>query len=341
MDIEFHYYIVYTLAKKGGFDDEESHIIAYSSQYVDDNCIIYTLNEEESEPYVNYISQTMNILKPKKKLMRIYPCFHFVPGEFACNSAKRKDGKMHILNTTPNSANANVLMDEALSTGDIYRIGIATHSYADTWAHQNFAGYFDYFNGMGGLLEQLTPNIGHADAQHDPDIPGLVWEDKRLITKNTTVNNKERFIEGAGHIFRKFRRHNDNSVQNDEIETEWMELKTGLEEVIGKEFVRKDKGRKERLARYRTMLEALVADFKDYDEDAWFKDAVDVDVKGLPDSREGSLLNAIKMFPDKYYRKDGFEDSDWYKFQEAVMEHQELAMNILDGLFKQMEVEEL
>ena len=56
---------------------------------------------KDDAPYRNHFSQTMNILKPKDQLMRIYPIFHFVPGEPDAPSARRRDGKMHILNTTP------------------------------------------------------------------------------------------------------------------------------------------------------------------------------------------------------------------------------------------------
>jgi hypothetical protein len=34
----------------------------------------------EEVPYKNYISQTMDITKPKEELLRIYPFFHFFPG---------------------------------------------------------------------------------------------------------------------------------------------------------------------------------------------------------------------------------------------------------------------
>jgi hypothetical protein len=60
-------------------------------------------------------------------------------------------------------------MDAALETNNLYQIGVATHSYVDTWAHQNFIGYYNEFNSMAGVLEKMAPNIGHADASHNPD----------------------------------------------------------------------------------------------------------------------------------------------------------------------------
>ena len=69
---------------------------------MDENGVCLTIEDRSNDNvYQNYISQTMNILKPKRKLMRIYPVFHFVPDEPMSESACRCDGKMHLLNTTP------------------------------------------------------------------------------------------------------------------------------------------------------------------------------------------------------------------------------------------------
>ena len=70
----------------------------------------------------------MDILKPKKTLMRIYPIFHFVPGDPMTESARRGDGKMHILNTTPDNDIANDMLSSAFKASTDsrpYRIGIA------------------------------------------------------------------------------------------------------------------------------------------------------------------------------------------------------------------------
>lgn len=169
MDIEFHYYMTYLIATKAGLDADNSRILAHSSQFIDDNDIVFEVDKGKGFAYRNYISQTMNILKPKDELLRIYPIFHFIPGDPQKETAWRKDGKMHWLCTTPNSINANNIMDTAIQLGSLHRIGVAAHGYVDTWAHQNFTGYYDDFNGINIGLKQLMPNIGHADAGHNPD----------------------------------------------------------------------------------------------------------------------------------------------------------------------------
>ena len=144
MDIEYHYYITFIIALRAGFRKEQAYKIAYSSQYTDDNDTTYIINEGREDTYENYISQTMDITKPQEERLRIYPIFHFMPGtsnEIWQLSPDRKDGKFHLLNTIPNNQNAIALLNDALLSGNVYRIGIATHMFADTFAHQNYVGF--------------------------------------------------------------------------------------------------------------------------------------------------------------------------------------------------------
>ena len=116
MDIEFHYYITYIIALRSGFKVHDAHTIAYSSQYTDDNDTPYEI-QHVNFPYENYISQTMDITKPKDELLRIHPYFHFFPGtkrEIVNNSYPRKDGKLHLLNTIPNNMNVKRLFAKSL-----------------------------------------------------------------------------------------------------------------------------------------------------------------------------------------------------------------------------------
>ncbi|MCK4956284.1 MAG: hypothetical protein KAS49_01520, partial [Candidatus Cloacimonetes bacterium] len=204
MNIEFHYYITKYLALEAGFDGEEAEIIAYSSQYVDDNSHCFEIDTPAGEKYHNFISQTKNILKPKRELMRIYLLFHFLPGTPTGYKTKRRDGKMHMLMTTPISTHANEIFYESTRSADLHILGIATHMLADTISHQNFVGTFDEINSFNGVWETLTPNIGHADAGLKPDIPNLIWHDPRLIEDNATINNTERVLSAAKIIYNNF-----------------------------------------------------------------------------------------------------------------------------------------
>jgi len=339
MDIEFHYHMTNIIAQRAQFSHDQAFIIAYASQFVDDNDDEYIVNKGEDDEYRNTITQTMNILRPKPELMQIYPCFHFIPGKHDQVSARRKDGKMHLLNTTPNSRRARQLLREALASDDLYRIGVATHAYADTWAHQNFVGYYDYFNAMRGTVDRLSPNIGHADAAHDPDIPGLVWRDGRLITRSSAISNKERFLDAAKHIFHSYRKHLSRTVTKGETDREWETLRNDLDNAMGVVFENRDRGksRKQRLNRYKKLIE----DFREYDEEEWFSAAVKRHLRGVPDKWHDNLLNGTRIFQDKYTKKDAFDTSQWLKFQVAARAHQSRAIELNADIYDQMEITEL
>lgn len=340
MNIEFHYYITYLIAVRAGFGTKSSKIIAVSSQYVDDNDMVFTIDKGTNNEYINHISQTMNILKPKKKLFRIYPLFHFIPGDPLIISSRRKDGKLHMLNTTPNSKNANNIMDCALDSKNLYRIGIATHSYVDTWAHQNFIGYYDTFNGMDSGLEKVIPYIGHASAYYYPDWPALIWKDNRLIGKYVKVNNKERYLEATANLFMKYCKYLRPNEDISHIQQESKSLIKDISDSIGL-IDQSNENEKERINRYISLSikdEYGATELEKYEKDIWFDEVVNEQIKGIRDrsviSVEGIsvALNRYDPITDIYTWKDknNYKDSHWYKFQEAVKAHQDNALDILN-----------
>jgi hypothetical protein len=334
MDTEFHFYMTGIIAKAAGFTDRESKIIATASEYVDENDVCLKVEDRDNGTvYENYISQTMNILKPKRKLMRIYPVFHFVPGDPVDERACRCDGKMHLLCTTPDNKLANKWIDAAFQAPRqtrLYRIGIATHAFADTWAHQNFVGWYDFFN---DIALDVKPNIGHADAEHHPDWPAHRWEDMRLVKDE--VDNNERFLAAAEKIYKKYARYTKQS--NRKANSSWNALRKTLVLAMGESYSGNHiRYRDDRLQRYRTLAPWL----GDFDERDWFNAAIDVNVRGFKDTDNG-LLSMFTMMRDKLYWKKNtdIKKSHWFRFQEAVKMHQAVAMQDLDILFGKMGID--
>lgn len=326
MDVEFHYYMTYLIAAKAGFDHDEALTIAYASQYVDDNDMHFVINKGEEGEFANEISQTMNILKPKQERLDIYPIFHFIPGDPLADSADRLDGSLHWLTCTPNSKNAQRIYAEALDTEDLYRIGVATHAYADTWAHQNFTGSFNDYNGI--YFEEMF-TVGHAQALHNPDEPALIWNDPRLIKGR--VDNRARFLDAAEHILLALleRRQPDMSEESKKAMVE--ELRDDLDTAIGKTD-QKNELREKRLQSYMELAQSPAYtghELPEYDEDMWFNDAIAQNVRGLRD-RETDLLR-FDPWTDQYNWKQGIdpETTDWYRFQTAVKDHLEAAKEVL------------
>jgi hypothetical protein len=330
MDIEFHYYMTYLISTRAGIKPEDAKKIAYASQYVDDNDIICEIDKGQSSAYRNYISQTMNILSPKSKLFRIYPLFHFIPGDPSSKPAWRKDGKMHWLNTTPDSKNANLILEAAFNTKNLYRMGIAIHSFVDTWAHQNFIGYFDDFNSMNTAIGSIAPNIGHADAGHNPDEPALVWKDSRLLVER--VDNRQRFLEAATCLYNKLAIYVDPSASSQVIKTAAANLIKDLNAAIG-DVDPKNDYKEERIARYKKLASSDNyggEQITEYDPDEWFELAVNEQVRGFRDRSDSKLLR-FDPLQDIYTWKNSEtrNKTDWYLFQEAVKAHQNTAWEIL------------
>src|SRR3989304_7311409 len=208
MGVEFHYDMKYIIALRAGCKVDDAYTIAYSSQYTDHNDFPWRI-ESKDAAYDILISQTMDPQKPQMERLSIYPVFHFCPGtkeEMFKYSPLRKDGKFHLLTTIPDNSNARKIFNEAIKSGNLYRIGIGTHMYADTFCHRDFAGWKDEFNWLqlkgliAGVWSKVGPAIGHALAMHTPDIPPLVWEDTRLTSKYSIKRNKEQILAAAGNI---------------------------------------------------------------------------------------------------------------------------------------------
>lgn len=320
MDKEFHYWVTGIISEYAGFPANDCQTIAYSSQYTDDNNRVVEVFDDEFDvlpSYVTHVSQTEDILQPKDDIMRIYPLFHFVPGDFDSPSP-RIDGKKHRLLTTPDSPYANDIMSYTLKnavsrylSGDkscLHRIGISAHCYVDTWAHQNFIGWYD---DMNGLPKVGWPNIGHFDAEHNPDIVNHSWKDQRLT--NPDIMNNERFIGAAQRLYE----HLSGFCQQVNLAPagSWSQLATFLNSTWGLD-------KASRMNSYMNHTNSL----ENYNDLAWIDLAAEL--KTVP--TDGSVI-------EKYVWKSHVDrtTTDWYKFQEAAKGHIVDAASILRPAFKQ------
>lgn len=80
-----------------------------------------------------------------------------------------------------------------------------------------------------------------------------------------------------------------------------------------------------------------------YDTHRWMDDAVNEDVRGLRD-RADTFLSRLDPLTDTYTWKDreNYKKTHWYRFQEAVKQHQNETWEILaEKNFKGLELPEL
>jgi hypothetical protein len=326
MDIEFHYYITYIIARRAGFSADDAFLLSCACQLTDDNNDTYEISLDTQDYYKNAISQTMNILKPRTDLMRIYPIYHFMPGteeEVNADSARRADGQTNPLNTIPDNGNAKRLLRTAFASKNIYRIGIASHMYADTFAHRNFTGAFEDFNFMGGVADIVVPDVGHAHARHRPDLPALIWNDERLIPEHAEVNNKIRFSQAAKRLFEEYCGYLEKTADA-------TELVTDLSDAIGEHDEEYEQRQDQRIEQYKRLIGD---EFREYIEDDWFKDAVDY----LLEETEGNKQDTVPQQKAVYRWKEGYKDSHWFRFQEAVKAHESDALNLIGPLIGEVQ----
>lgn len=322
MNLEFHYYTMVYLAIKAGFPASEAQIIGYSSQFVDNNLVSFRIRTDQG---LIETSPTQNFgYWDKDTPEKIYIPFHFFPGEDS-RPSPRTDGRSNAFSVVPNSPGVRELMVGAMRTENPYRIGITFHTFADTWAHQNFSGIREDWN----RLEEgsLIPAIGHAQATRDPDLWFKTWQDSRL--RQPSVINKARFLEAAKKIYRylcvfRKKKFEDEDFVLFELDRSWESCRAG-------------KTADERMLELRILWEIPV-----YDRSQWLDDAVHIPDKGFYDESlfEGydkvlwfmdQFLLKSKLFPrETLVAKTGFQGSHFQRWHDAAREHRRDAQEILD-----------
>jgi len=306
MEKDFHYYVTYALANKAGFSNDDSYIIAYASQYVDDN------NEsqypkKDGPPQFPFgiksnsgffrpiMTQSMSVKSLVYEIQKfVYVPFHFLPGD----NNQPINGGYNRYSTTPDSQNARKLLRAVLNTRDLYRIGIAIHTFADTWSHQNFSGYEEDWNSVfhwRNPFRALAPNIGHADVGHLPDEISTTWNDYRFDKPYRKRNNQKIALQACKRIFQELRTARKGDIY-------WMHVEKDFRRIINSEDYDD---------RINKVKEYVNKPGLSYKKDEW--------VDGAVKDRKGEDLEASA----------NFENTHWYKFQLAARAHLVMVMDML------------
>lgn len=229
MDIDYHFDAVYVMARWAKFGPESAKMIATCSQLVDDNFDESPFSDAEEKALiergvkVRYSCQNIWGNVVGKGNAEIWIPFHFLPGLKGESDADR-------LVCKKNSELAEKLAKRllAISLDDenfAFKLGIGLHVYADTWAHQEFAGINNILNkvqnlffasqgslvqktikdltdssvlSVGKALDKIMP-LGHAAAVHCPDIPYIWWKSGERFLEGR--KNWDEFMEASEKIF--------------------------------------------------------------------------------------------------------------------------------------------
>jgi hypothetical protein len=213
MNIEFHYYAIHFLCKSAGFDENDALTVAISSQLVDDCVAPWELvgggRSRRTQVTQNYQFWDAKVAED------IYRPFHFIPGDKNLASQRRNDGRAGNFPVTEDSALAKEILVAALKSGNLYRIGIAVHAYADTWAHQNFSGDSEPENALD--RDSPLPAAGHLQAFRNPDDPVKSWRDGRLRPEYSSITNADRFTRAATMIHRYLRTYKKRGFSDETL----------------------------------------------------------------------------------------------------------------------------
>lgn len=227
MDLDFHYGTVYVLARWARFCPANANIIATSSQLVDDNIDDNPFSDAEEERNiaqgikVRYSCQNVWGNVTGKGNCEVWIPFHFLPGLTGETQADRLICKKH--SVLANKLRERLLAATLDNSAFGFRLGVGLHVYADTWAHQEFAGINNMVNTVKNLIfgrqgstvdkmidmimdtalakkinSSLGP-LGHMAAVHCPDMPFLWWKSGERFTDGR--KNWDEFLEASDDMF--------------------------------------------------------------------------------------------------------------------------------------------
>jgi dTDP-D-glucose 4,6-dehydratase len=199
MDKDFHFGTIYVLSRWSGFNSYNSLVIASASQFVDDNTDNVSMGRRASG------HELWENMAHAKENNNIWVPFHFLPGLDTTNPLickKNSDLAQNMMDDLP-----EVKVNDSVS---MFRLGIALHVYADTWAQQEFSGNISPCNNINNVfpplqqIEKSADNVnpiplGHMEAYHYPDRPYLNWKCTPQFPEGR--NNYDEFIDASRKIY--------------------------------------------------------------------------------------------------------------------------------------------
>lgn len=357
MQIDFHYYCIGVLAKAAGFNSKDALIIAYASQYVDDSTESALIRLETPEGGLKFdpVRTSYAGLESIQSLSwsaqkRVWIPFHFIPPE----PFRPEKSETFSFVTEPGSEFAQLLLDEATNESldererRLCRIGVALHTYADSWSHQDFSGrqsraendvegirVYNRDNGrwkhlgIENILFDALPQIGHAEAGFFPDLAFQKWKCTAGPAKTEIGrDNVKEFLRAAKAIYDQLCAM-DKADSTDPIL--WEELEPRIRKLLARTGKRPRYLDRFTLPAYRAFQALDVQkrcarwkrEFRDlfrphperfsYDREAWRKDAIG----GATDWDDYTQRDWAEILPRKL--KPGFWKSLWVHFHRAAL----------------------
>lgn len=160
MNIDFHYGVIFILARTAGLTRDEAQTVAHACQYVDDATTDGLLKFRDGQRFERFAS-AHGMIDYRNRInednRESWIPFHFVPGGDGATFEDR-------LVCRPNSAIAQALVCDALARhrqdNALHRLGVTLHAYVDTWAHQGFSGIVSQHNHVDDITVDGSSHPG-------------------------------------------------------------------------------------------------------------------------------------------------------------------------------------
>ena len=346
MQIDFHHTVTYVAARLAGFGHEDASVVAYCAQYVDDATNGGVIHFDTGAMYSRVASAHKTLdYKNFKSLANhhVWIPFHFLPGNGGMKAGEK--GSLSFAERIvcrPDSPVARDMIRACIEArdepGNLHRLGITMHVYADTWAHQGFSGITDEANDVeivegeeeeerglkarlarffGDAFDRVANRLvgdvlplGHGAALSWPDLPYLTWSYERK-GKIVERDNTEDFVAAANEMCKAMRRYRAGSP-----DAKVVGLPAADKATIRDLFIATNEKDSEK--RHRTWLEAIGrGDFSFPAVDLAYRGKGKASWKylALQTARKKDRRNEI--FP----YSESFMERDWKLFHDSLQAH--------------------
>ena len=340
MQIDGHHTMTYVAARLAGFSRAKANIIAYSAQYVDDATNSGVIKFDNDAMY-GRISSAHKMLDYRNSdelaNHQVWVPFHFLPGNGGKPAGENPSGGfIRKLVCFPDSHVARDILRICVADADkpyaLHRLGITMHVYADTFAHQGFAGKNHAINEVHNItsnnksldrkflnkiinffLSESFP-LGHGAALSHPDRPSLVWQYRNGLGDIVKRDNQQIFMSAIDKMCRAMQCY----VQGDS--TMNLESMPGLPEKDAKTIL--------------SLLKTIKGDSGDERHQKWIDEIskgrfsfgaekISYIAKGKGSWKHKSIgqLAAADHGRETFPFSEKFMKSDWKHFHDALQAH--------------------
>lgn len=219
MQIDFHYYATYCLARSAGIKKKAAQTIAHTAQYVDDSTA-RIIDDHHDGSRVVAVATAHHTMDFRRNLDHddqryVWVPFHFLPG----GKGKKFTEKMVC---QKNSKIAQEMVEHNLNQLDLpYFLelaGITAHVYADTFSHYGFSGISSRRNRVDGSTIKIEQSSKMIDQVLEGKLASFF---KKYGNQGGLLKNIRSIISSAGEIGSGALGHGAVSVYPDQPFLEW------------------------------------------------------------------------------------------------------------------------